>query len=244
MKKFLAMIMAAAMMLSCMAFAEEAKDPMEIDRSLDARLNVAWAWNVTEENAAKPELPKTLTGDWSLSAAYVSADFLDEFEVEGVEPGIIAVTPGAITMTIRAMLDHCASDPSLGQITDQGNYWHDHVYCMEGDMVFAAYPDEEYTLKSNWDEFSFAARGEMDGDYNYGPAKTKVKGDDDLLHWTDITGIDYEDQEEMKHIFMNTSGQLVLCYADKNICNEKYSGEYVFIAYIFDKVVPAEEAAE
>ena len=52
----------------------------------------------------------------------------------------------------------------------------------------------------------------------------------------------YEDQEEMKHIFMNTSGQLVLCFADKNIVNEKYDGKYVGIAYIFDKV--AEEAAE
>ncbi len=241
MKKFLAMIMAAMMLLSCVAFAEEAKNPVEIDRSLDARLNLAWAWNVTEENPAKAELPKALTGEWTLSAAYIGEAFIDDFEIEGVEAGLIAVTPGAITLTINAILDHCASDASLGQITDQGNYWHDHVYCMDGTMVFAAYPDEEYTLKSNWDEFSYTARGEMDGDYNYGPAKTKVKGDDDLLHWTEITGIDYEDQEEMKHIFMNTSGQLVLCYADKNICNEKYDGEYVGIAYIFDKVVPAAE---
>jgi len=33
----------------------------------------------------------------------------------------------------------------------------------------------------------------------------------------------------------------VLCYADKNIVNEKYDGSYVGIAYIFDKVVPAAE---
>jgi hypothetical protein len=45
----------------------------------------------------------------------------------------------------------------------------------------------------------------------------------------------------MKYIFMNTSGQLVLCYADKNITNEKYGAKYVGIAYIFDKVVPAAE---
>ncbi len=243
MKKFLAMMMAIAMMLSCVACAEEAKDPMEIDRSLDARLNVAWAWKVTEENPANAELPKQLTGEWALSAAYISADFIDEFEIEGVEAGLIPVTPGAIKLTINALLDHCASDASLGQITDQGNYFHDHVYCMEGTMTFADFADEKYTLKSNWDEYSYQARGEMDGDYNYGPAKTKVKGDDDLLHWTEITGVAYEDQEEMKHIFMNTSGQLVLCYADKNICNEKYDGKYVGIAYIFDQVVeevPAE----
>ncbi len=241
MKKFLAMIMAAMMLLSCVAFAEEAKSPVEIDRSLEARLNLAWAWNVTEENPANADMPKAITGEWTLASAYIGESFIDDFEIEGVEAGLIAVTPGAITLTINALLDHCASDAALGQITDQGNYWHDHVYCLDGSMVFAAYPDEEYTLKSNWDEFSYTARGEMDGDYNYGPAKTKVKGDDDLLHWTELTGIDYEDQEEMKHIFMNTSGQLVLCYADKNICNEKYDGEYVGIAYIFDKVVPAAE---
>ena len=240
MKKFLAMIMAVMMLLACAA-AEEAKNPVEIDRGLDARLNLAWAWEVTEENPAKAELPKALKGEWTLASAYIGEDFIDEFEIEGVEAGVIAVTPGAITLTIEALLDHCASDASLGQITHQGNYWHDHVYCMAGEMVFAAYPDEEYTLKSNWDEFSYDARGEMEGDYNYGPAKTKVKGDDDLLHWTELTGIDYEDQEEMKYIFMNTSGQLVLCYADKNITNEKYGAEYVGIAYIFDKVVPAAE---
>ena len=223
MKKFLAMLMAAMMLLSCVAFAEA--DPVEIDRSLEARLNLAWAWNVTEENPANADMPKALTGEWTLAAAYISEDFIDEFEIEGAEAGLIEVTPGAITLTINALLDHCASDASLGQITDQGNYWHDHVYCMDGSMVFAAYPDEKYTLKSNWDEFSFTARGEMDGDYNYGPAKTKIKGDDDFLHWADITGINYEDQEEMKHIFMNTSGQIVLCYADKNICNEKNSGK-------------------
>lgn len=240
MKKFLAMIMAVMMLLACAA-AEEAKNPVEIDRSLDARLNLAWAWNVTKENSANADLPKTLQGDWTLAAAYIGESFIDDFDIEGVEAGLIAVTPGAITLTIEALLDHCASDASLGQITDQGNYWHDHVYCMAGTMTFAAYPDEEYTLKSNWDEFSFTARGEMDGDYNYGPAKTKIKGDDKLLHWTEITGIDYEDQEEMKHIFMNTSGQLVVCFADKNIVNEKYDGSYVGIAYIFDKVVPAAE---
>lgn len=242
MKKLFAMLMALALLLSCVAFAEEAKNPVEIDRSLDARLNVAWAWNVTEENPTNADYPKALTGEWALSAAYISEDFIDEFKISGVQAGLLPVTPGAIKLTVEALLDHCASDPSLGQITDQGNYFHDHVYCFAGTMTFADFPDESYTLKSNWDEFSYVSRGEMDGDYNYGPAKTKVKGDDELLHWTETTGVSYDDQEEMKHIFMNTSGQLVLCFADKNIVNEKYDGSYVGIAYIFDKVV--EEAAE
>ncbi len=227
MKKFLAMIMAVAMLLSCAAFAEEAKDPMEIDRSLEARLELAWVD------------PATLTADWTLASAWIGEDFIADFEIEGVEPGLIAVTPGAIKMTINAVKDHCASDPALGQITDQGNYFHDHVYCMNGTLAFADHPDDEFTLKSEWDEWAFEARGEMDGDYNYGPAKTHFKGDDDFLYWTEITGIDYEDQEEMKYIFINTSGQLVLCYADKNLTKEK--NNTVGFAYIFDKVVPAAE---
>ncbi len=238
MKKFLALVMAVAMMLSCTVFAEEAKGPMEIDRSLEARLDVAW---VDPATAAVEEGFETMTQEWTLSAAWIGEDFIDEFEIEGVEAGLIAVTPGAIKMTIKAVKDHCASDPSLGQITDQANYWHDHVFCMEGTLVFAGHEDEEFTIKSNWDEWSYEARGEMEGDYNYGPAKTKVKGDDDFLYWTEITGIDYEDQEEMKYIFMNTSGQLVLCYADKNLTKDK--NNTVGFAYIFDKVV-AEEAAQ
>ncbi len=226
MKKILALVMAIAMILSCTAFAEEAKDPMEIDRSFEARLDLAWV------------NPETLTQEWTLTAAWIGEEFIEDFGIEGVEAGLIPVAPGTATMIINAVKDHCASDPSLGQITDQGNYFHDHVYCMNGTIVFAAHADEEYTIKSEWDEWDFDARGEMDGDYNYGPAKTHLKGDDDFLYWTEITGIDYEDQEEMKYIFINTSGQLVLCYAEKNLT--KVKNNTVGFAYIFDKVVPAE----
>lgn len=224
MKKFLALIMAAMMLLSCVAFAEEAKDPMEIDRAITTKLETNWV------------------GEWTLSAAWMGEEFIEDFGVEGVEAGLIEVKPGAITMTIEALLNHCASDKSLGQIVDQAAYLHAHVYCLNGTISFADYPDEEYTIKNEWDEFGYVVRGEMDGDFNYGPAKTHVKGDDDLLHWTEITGVDYEDQEEVKYIFMNTSGQLVLCYAEKNLTKEK--NNTIGFAYIFDKVVPAEEAAE
>ena len=220
MKKFLALIMAAAMLLSCVAFAEEV-NPVEIDRTLESRLELAWV------------------GDWTLSAAYIGEDFIDEFGVEGVEPGLLTVTPGAITLSVTAELDHCASDRSLGQIVDQGAYLHAHVYCMLATMTFADHADEEYKLESSWDEWSYVVRGEMDGDFNYGPAKTHIKGDDDLLHWAEITGVEVEDMEEMKYIFINTNGQLVLCYAEKNLTKEK--NNTVGVAYIFDKVVPAEE---
>ncbi len=220
MKKILALVMALAMLLSCTVFAEEAKDPMEIDRAITTKMETSWV------------------GDWTLAAAYIGEDFIDEFGVEGVEAGLITVTPGAITMTINADKNHCASDKNLGQIVDQGAYLHAHVYCMNGTLSFPAYADEEYTIKSEWDEFAYVVRGEMDGDFNYGPAKTHLKGDDDLLHWAEITGIEVEDMEEMKYIFMNTSGQLVLCYAEKNLTKEK--NNTVGVAYIFDKVVPAE----
>ncbi len=223
MKKFLALLMAAMMLLSCVAFAEEAKDPMEIDRAITTKLETNWV------------------GDWTLSGAWIGEEFIDDFGIEGVEAGLIEVKPGAITMSIEALLNHCASDKSLGQIVDQAAYLHAHVYCLNGTIAFADYPDEEYTIKNEWDEFGYVVRGEMDGDFGYGPAKTHIKGDDDLMHWTDITGIDYEDQEEIKYIFMNTSGQLVLCYAEKNLTKEK--NNTIGFAYIFDKVVeevPAE----
>lgn len=203
----------------------ETDKSMEIDRSMDAKLNLAWV------------NPETLTADWTLTAAWIGEDFINHYYIDDVEAGLISVTPGAITMTINAELDHCASDPSLGQITNQADYWHDHVFCMNGTLTFANHANETYTIKSEWDEFDYDARGEMKGDYNYGPAKTHLKGDDDFLHWTEITGINYENQEKMKYIFLNTSGQLVLCYAEKNIVNAKNST--IGIAYIFDKVVPS-----
>ncbi len=227
MKKILALVMAVAMLLSCAAFAEEAKDPMEVDRSLEARLNLAWV------------NPEILTQEWTLTAAYISEDFIEEFELEDVTAGLIPMAPGTATMVINAEKNHCASDKALGQITDQANYWHDHVYCMNGTIVFSAYEDEKYTLKSEWNEWTYEARGEMDGDYNYGPAKTKVKGDDDFLYWNELVGVDCQ-EEEMKYIFMNTSGQLVLCATDGNIVTNPKKA--IFFAYIFDKVVPAEAA--
>ncbi len=222
MKKFLALVMAVAMLLSCVAFAEEAKDPMEIDRAIETKLETNWV------------------GNWALSGAYIGEEFIEDYEIEGVEAGLIEVAPGAITMTIEALLNHCASDAALGQIVDQAAYLHAHVYCLGGTIAFPAYPDEEYKINNEWDEFGYVVRGEMDGDFNYGPAKTHIKGDDDYLHWGEITGVEFEEPEEMKYIFMNTSGQLVLCFAEKNLTKEK--NNTIGFAYIFDKVV--EEAAE
>ncbi len=235
MKKILALVMAVAMLLSCAAFAEEAevKNPMEVDRAAEASLEKAWVD------------PETLTAEWTLVNAWIGEDFIDDYEVEGVEPGLIAVAPGTATMTITAILNECANDPSTGPVVDQASYIHAFTYCMEGKLVFAAHEDEAYTWLTHWNEWAYVVRGENDGDFNCGPAKISIRGEDELLYWTEITGVDYEDQEEMKYMFINTSGQLVLCYADKNIVSNAKNEKTIGIAYIFDKVVPeTEEAAE
>ena len=217
MKKFLALLMAAMMLLSCVAFAEEAKDPMEIDRAITTKLESHWV------------------GNWTLANAWIGEEFIDDYGVEGVEAGLIEVKPGAITMTIEALLNHCASDKSLGQIVDQAAYLHAHVYCLGGTIAFADYPDEEYTIKNEWDEYAYVVRGEMDGDFNYGPAKVNIKGEDDYIYWNDLTGFDFEEIEEFKYIGMNKDGQIVITACDKNIATKEKAE--IWFAYIFDKVV-------
>ena len=76
------------------------------------------------------------------------------------------------------------------------------------------------------------ATGENDGDFNYGPAKTHVKGEEDDLYWAAITGVEVEDMDEMKYIGMNKAGQIILCYADDNVA--KKDGDVCF-AYIFER---------
>ena len=93
--------------------------------------------------------------------------------------------------------------------------------------------DEPYTVKSAWDEWpNNVIRGENDGDFNYGPAKTHVKGEEDDLYWAAITGVEVEDMDEMKYIGMNKAGQIILCYADDNVA--KKDGDVCF-AYIFER---------
>ena len=231
MKKFFALLLAIATLLSCAAFAEEAApaihemDP-ELVMTIDRKAHLT-SWE----------------GTWVLKAAYVGEFFIEEFELEGVEPGLYPVMENALTLELHALLNNSANDKSLGAIVDQGSYIHADVYDLDGTLTFAEEFGEKKpgTIFSAWNEFGFVVTGEHTGFYTHGPAKTHVKAGDDTLYWNEITGIELDDTEEMKYIFMNTSGQLVLCYADKNITNEKYGAEYVGIAYIFDKVVPAAE---
>lgn len=224
MKKFLAALMAATMLISGAALAEEAAPSiLESDPAVIATLDRAS--NVT-----------TWEGKWKLTAAYISEDFIDEFAVEGVEAGLLPVKENAAELEITTILDGSANDPALGTIVDQGAYLHCHVYDMAGTLTFAPEFNEEkpYELSSAWDEWAYVVRGEMDGDFNNGPAKTHIKGDDETLHWAEITGVEIEDMEEMKYITMNTSGHLMLCYAEKNLTKEQ--NNEIGLAYIFERV--------
>lgn len=238
MKKFLALLLAIATLLSCAAFAEEAApaihemDP-ELIVTIDRKAHLT-SWE----------------GKWVLAAAYIGESFIEEFEVEGVEPGLYPVKENAMWLDLSAALNYSANDKTLGWIVDQATYTHADVYDLVGTITFA----EEYTKKagsiySKWDAFGFVVAGEHMGYYTYGPAKTNVKAADDFLFWNEITGIEFEDAEEMKYIFMNTSGHIVLCWPtdDKNITNKYKNGELatkqndgVGLAYVFEFVAAPE----
>ncbi|MDO5377943.1 MAG: hypothetical protein Q4G52_06380 [Clostridia bacterium] len=217
MKKFAVLIMAVAMMFTCTALAESV---MEADPETVLTFN-------RESHVTEWE------GSWVLAAAYIGEEFAEEYEVDTT--GMIATMPDAITLEITTILDASANDKQLGTMVDVASYIHGHTHDLAGMMTFAAElgDDGEYTVKSAWDEWpNNVIRGENDGDFNYGPAKTHVKGDDETLHFTEITGVEIEDMEEMKYIGLSNGGQLILCYSDDNVA--KKDGE-IGVAYIFER---------
>ena len=232
MKKIVALIMVLAMMLSCTALAEPT---LLVDFGDENTL--VYNREVTEASHVT-----AWEGEWVLVAAYISEDGIEEFEFEDVEPGYYAVPENAVTMTLTALLDASANDPATGPIVDQANYWHAHTHDLSGTITFPEEIDEDgFTVKNTWAEWKNTVRGEQDGDFNYGPAKCSIKGDDDFLYWNEMTGFDFEEIEDFKYIGINMNGQIVICSANKNIVtNEKAK---IYFAYIFAPVV-AEEAAE
>lgn len=213
MKKFLVLMLAVVMMFGCTALAESV---MEADPETVLTFN-------RESHVTEWE------GKWVLAAAYIGEEFAEEYEVETT--GMIETKP-AITMEISTIEDASANDKQLGTMVDVASYIHGHTHDLAGTMAFVDLgDDEEYTVKSAWDEWpNNVIRGENDGDFNYGPAKTHVKGEDETLHFAEITGVEIEDMEEMKYIGMSNGGQLILCYADDNVA--KKDGE-IGVAYIF-----------
>ena len=221
MKKILALLL-AVMMLPCIALADAAtvlaSDPEEM-MTFDRESDVT-AWE----------------GNWTLVAAYIGEDYAEENGLETT--GLIPLTvENAATLTIETVLDGSANDKQLGTMVDVASYIHAHVYDMSGTLTFVdavATGDEAvYTVKTAWDEWpNNVVRGENDGDFNIGPAKTHIKGEDETLYWATLTGVEVEDMDEMKYIGLNTNGQLILCYADDNVA--KKEGDVCF-AYIFER---------
>ena len=151
MKKFLSLLLAAMMLISCVAYAESIleADPEEV-LSFDRESPVTdWV------------------GEWVLAAAYIGEDFADENDIDVT--GLIAVPENAVTMTVEAVLDASATGSDAGVMVDQAAYIHAHVYDMEATVKFdAAITDDEATLKLPWDGWKYTVRGENDGDFNMG----------------------------------------------------------------------------
>ena len=212
MKKLLAFLLAAVMLLACSALAE-ALDPetvCEFDRE-----SYVTDWE----------------GEWVLVGAYLGEDFADELGLD--VSGLIEVPENAATMTVAAIMDGSATGSEAGVMVDQGNYWHAHVYDMEATISFA---DEEASIYLPWDGWLYEVRGEGDGDFNAGVGKlSKVSADDKSLHFCDLTGVESEDiaDEKVKFVGMNTAGQLIVCYSDDNLV--KKDGEVGF-GLIFARV--------
>ena len=199
MKKILSLVMALAMVLGCFAMAETTSI---LDADMDELL-------VLDRESSLNDWE----GEWVLVAAYITADFAEEYDVE--QSGLLAVPENAATLTITALKDATANDKVLGTMVDVASYIHDHTYDLSGELTFS--DEDSYTVKSAWDEWANNVIAKVDYDpaasYNRGPAKTHM--------------------ETMKYIGMTTSGYLVLCYSDDNLA--KKDGD-MGVGYIFARV--------
>ena len=253
MKKIVALVLAAMMLLACTAFADPTKIEYGTENTLVYARDVEYAetdapvdllGNPTNSGKVSTGLAHVTSwfGDWVLVAAYMSEDGIDEYELDA-EEGFYAVPENAVFLTLEPKFNASANNPATGPIVDQGNYFHAHVYDMAGGITLPEDIDEDgYTLKNVWSEWAYEARGEQVGDFNFGPAKVVIKGEDDYLYWNALTGFDFEEIEEFKYIGMNLDGQIVIAACDKNIATNTKAK--ILFALVFDKVVPAEEAAE
>ena len=224
MKKFLSLLLAAMMLVSCVAFAESIldADPEKV-MTFDRKVPVT-DWE----------------GEWVLAAAYIGEDYADENDIKTT--GLIAVPEKAVTMTVKAVLDGSATGSDAGVMVDQAAYVHTHVYDIEAKLTFdAAITDDEATLKLPWDGWDWTKDEEWTG-WTEGSSYTskgvgklsKVSAEDKSLFFCKVTGVESEEiaDENMKYMGMNEDGQLIVCYSDDNMV--KKDGDVGF-AYIFVK---------
>lgn len=224
MKKYLSLILAAMMLVSCVAFAENIleADPEEV-LSFNRKAPIT-DWE----------------GEWVLAAAYIGEDFADENDIE--VNGLIAVPEKAITMTVKAELDRSATGSDAGVMVDQAAYIHTHVHDIVATVKFdASITDDEATLVLPWDGWDWTKDDEWSGwseggSYiSKGVGKlSKVGADDKSLYFCQVTKVENEaiSDENMKYVGMNEAGQLIVCYSDDNMV--KKDGDVAF-AYIFVK---------
>jgi len=224
MKKFLSLLLAAMMLVSCVAFAENIldADPEKV-MTFDRKVPVT-DWE----------------GDWVLVAAYIGEDYADENDIE--TKGLIAVPEKAVTMTVKAVLDGSATGSDAGVMVDQAAYIHTHVYDIEATVQFdASITEDTAALKLPWDGWDWTKDEEWTG-WTEGSSYTskgvgklsKVSAEDKSLFFCKITGVESEEiaDENMKYMGMNEDGQLIVCYSDDNMV--KKDGDVGF-AYIFVK---------
>ena len=133
MKKILSLVMALAMVLGCFAMAETTSI---LDADMDELL-------VLDRESSLNDWE----GEWVLVAAYITADFAEEYDVE--QSGLLAVPENAATLTITALKDATANDKVLGTMVDVASYIHDHTYDLSGELTFS--DEDSYTVKSAWD---------------------------------------------------------------------------------------------
>ena len=249
MKKILALVMAVAMMLSCVAFAEPTKIEYGTENTLVYARDVAYAaeaadvdslGNATDMGRVPTGLAHVTSwvGEWVLVAAYVSEAGLEEYDLDG-EEGFYAVPENTMILNLEALYDASANDPS-GPLVDVANYFHAHCYDLGGTITLPEDIDEEgFKVKNVWSDWASAVRGNADGDLNFGPANVTIKGDDDYLYWNEMTGFDFEEIEEFKFIGMNLDGQIVITACEKNPVTKPDTD--IWFALVFDKVVPTAE---
>ncbi|MBQ6563821.1 MAG: hypothetical protein IJL88_07900 [Clostridia bacterium] len=224
MKKYLSLFLAALMLVSCTAFAENLLEAAPEELLTFDRKGPVPDWE----------------GEWVLAAAYIGEDYADENDIETT--GLLAVPEKAVTMSVKAVLDGSATGSDAGVMVDQAAYIHTHVYDIEATVAFdASITDETATLKLPWDGWDWTKDEEWTG-WTEGSSYTskgvgklsKVGADDKSLYFCKITGVESEEiaDENMKYVGMNTAGQLIVCYSDDNMV--KKDGDVGF-AFIFVK---------
>lgn len=163
MKKILSLVMALAMVLGCFAMAETTSI---LDADMDELL-------VLDRESSLNDWE----GEWVLVAAYITADFAEEYDVE--QSGLLAVPENAATLTITALKDATANDKELGTMVDVASYIHDHTYDLSGELTFS--DEDSYTVKSAWDEWANNVIAKVD----YDPEAVQV------LPALEFPGLDY-----------------------------------------------------